>query len=209
MMFNFLKPSLNRWIRPKYLNSPWLRHCLCSRTSSSYPVYRIRKATPNDVPVILKFLTDLAVFEKQPVSSLRVSEKDLLRDGFGDRQYFHCLIPEYVTTDKVIPIGFTIYYFTYSTWKGRRVLHVDDLYVEPEYRGKGVATLFKNEICKVAAANDCHRIQWLVFDWNEEAFAMYEKWGSKRVPEYVVCEMPRETLLKHASNDDLDDDTNV
>ena len=71
---------------------------------------------------------------------------DLLRDGFGDRQYFHCLIPEYVTTDKVIPIGFTIYYFTYSTWKGRRVLHVDDLYVEPEYRGN----LYNNSyICDV------------------------------------------------------------
>jgi len=61
---------------------------------------------------------------------------DLLRDGFGDHQYFHCLIPEYSTTDKIVPIGFIIYYFTYSTWKGRRVLHVDDLFVEPEHRSK-------------------------------------------------------------------------
>ena len=73
---------------------------------------------------------------------------DLIRDGFGDHQYFHCFLPECVTPDKVIPIGFTIYYFTYSTWRGK-VMHVDDLYVEPEYRSTLVDVCRCNHICLV------------------------------------------------------------
>src|SRR5690349_17895180 len=93
----------------------------------------LRRAAREDVPTILRFIRELAEYEREP-ESVVATEEDLLRDGFGDKPYFQALIAEWSGE----PAGFAFYFFQYSTWTGRPVLYLEDLYVTPSHRKRGI-----------------------------------------------------------------------
>lgn len=160
---------------------------------------RIRPAVRADVPLILAFIRELAEYERA-LEEVHATEDDLLRDGFGDRPAFHVLVAEAEGGSgdpaSMIPAGFALYFFTYSTWKGRRVLSLEDLFVRPALRGRGVGLALMRALAAVAVENDCARFQWQVLDWNQPAIDFYERFGATILPDWQTVRVDGETLRR-------------
>jgi GNAT superfamily N-acetyltransferase len=134
----------------------------------------IRPATATDVPLILGFIHDLADYEQEPHAVL-ATEADLLRDGFGPERRFHCLIAE----DGGTPAGFALYFYSYSTWRGHVGIYLEDLFVRPEHRGRGIGRALLARVAAIAVEEGCPRLEWSVLDWNRPAIDFYERMGAR------------------------------
>lgn len=144
---------------------------------------RIRKGTPNDMPAVLDLITELAVFEKEP-DAVVISTEDLVRDGFSENPLFHTFVAE---VNKEI-IGVALYYYRFSTWKGKTI-HLEDLIVKENNRGTGAGFALYSEIIKQGKKDNVRRIEWNVLDWNTPAIAFYEKSGAKILSDWRVVHM--------------------
>lgn len=154
----------------------------------------IRKATRADVPAVLALVKELAAYEREPDAVL-ASEADFLRDGFGERPAFHVLIAD----EEADVIGFALYFFSYSTWVGRRCLYLEDLFVQPAQRGHGAGIALMAALAKEAIAHDCRRFVWQVLDWNEPAIAFYERLGAKVLREWLTVRLEGDALASLAN----------
>ena len=143
----------------------------------------IRKATRNDMPSVLELIQELATFEKEP-DAVVVTVDDLVRDGFSENPLFQCFVAE---VDGEI-IGMALYYYRYSTWKGKTI-HLEDLIVKENKRGTGAGFALYKEIIKQGKAENVLRIEWNVLDWNTPAIDFYEKSGAKVLSEWRVVHM--------------------
>ena len=151
----------------------------------------IRKATREDVPAILALVKELATYEKEP-DAVIATEEDFLRDGFGEQPAFQVLVAEDAAAESVV--GFAFYFFSYSTWVGRKCLYLEDLFVKPSYRGRGAGVALMKALAKVAIATDCRRFVWQVLDWNAPAIAFYERLGAKVMREWLTARIEGEAL---------------
>jgi GNAT superfamily N-acetyltransferase len=133
----------------------------------------LRPATPSDVPAILGFIRELALYEREPDAVL-TTEADLLRDGFTEPRRFHCLMAEWDAT----PVGFALYFYNYSTWEGRPGIYLEDLYVQPAQRGKGIGKSILTRLAAIAVEEDCARFEWSVLDWNQPSIDFYHAMGA-------------------------------
>ena len=149
----------------------------------------IRKATKNDMPSVLELIQELATFEKEP-DAVVVTVDDLVRDGFSANPLFQCFVAE---VDGEI-IGMALYYYRYSTWKGKTI-HLEDLIVKENKRGTGAGFALYKEIIKQGKAENVRRIEWNVLDWNTPAIDFYEKSGAKVLGDWRVVHMD-ETGIK-------------
>ena len=154
----------------------------------------IRPATPNDIPEILKFIRELAEYEKLADQAVATAE-DLLRDGFSEQPYFHVLIAEWDGQ----PAGFALYFFTYSTFQGRPGLYLEDVFVRPPFRGKGIGKALLLHVAKIAVNEGCGRFQWQVLDWNTPAIKFYESLGAQVMREWLTMRVSGEALEKLAA----------
>ena len=143
----------------------------------------IRKGTKEDMQAVLDLIIELAVFEKEP-DAVVVTQEDLIRDGFSDNPLFHTFVAE---NDGEI-IGMALYYYRYSTWKGKTI-HIEDLVVKENHRGTGAGLALYTEIIKQGKKDDVRRIEWNVLDWNENAIKFYEKSGAKILKDWYVVQM--------------------
>ena len=153
----------------------------------------IRKATRADVPAVLALVKELAAYEREP-DAVIVTEADFLRDGFGENPAFHVLVA--VEGSEVI--GFAFYFFSYSTWVGRRCLYLEDLFVQPAHRGHGAGVALMAALAKEAIAHECRRFVWQVLDWNEPAVAFYERLGAKVLREWLTVRLEGDALASLA-----------
>jgi GNAT superfamily N-acetyltransferase len=149
----------------------------------------IRPAVPSDVALILRFIHELATYERDP-HAVVATEADLLRDGFGAHPLFHCLVAE---TDGE-PAGFAFYFFNYSTWRGRAGIHLEDLFVLPSFRGKGIGKALLKQVAAVAVEKRCGRLEWDVLDWNQTAIDFYHSLGAKFLSEWRIMRVTDEAL---------------
>jgi len=154
---------------------------------------QIRAAQAEDVGTILKLIRGLAEYEHEP-QAVEATEQDLLRDGFGDHPCFHCALAEWNGE----PVGFALYFFNYSTWKGRPGIFLDDLFVYPEHRGKGIGKALLLHVARIAAAQHCGRYEWLVLDWNTPAIEFYESLGGKRMKQWLPVRVEGQALQELA-----------
>lgn len=138
----------------------------------------IRLAAQADVPAIYALIVELAVYEREP-EAVAITEADLLRDGWEAQPRFSCLVAE--VEGRVV--GFALYHPTYSTWAGRS-LYLEDLYVQPEHRGRGLGTALLARVAAEALEQDCARLDWSVLTWNEPAIRVYERIGALRLDEW-------------------------
>ena len=143
----------------------------------------IRKASKNDMPSVLELIQELAVFEKEP-DAVVVTVEDLVRDGFSENPLFQCFVAE---VENAI-IGMALYYYRYSTWKGKTI-HLEDLIVKESKRGTGAGFALYKEIIKQGKAENVRRIEWNVLDWNTPAIDFYEKSGAKLIGDWRVVHM--------------------
>ncbi|HET8666566.1 MAG TPA: GNAT family N-acetyltransferase [Terriglobales bacterium] len=149
----------------------------------------IRPAEKADVAVILQFIRDLAEYEREPHAAT-ATEVDLLRDGWGAEPKFRCLIAEW----NGAPVGFALYFFNYSTWQGRPGLYAEDVYVRPEYRGRGIGKAIFIELARVALRKNCGRFQWQVLDWNQPAIDFYKSLGGRFLNEWLTVRLEGEQI---------------
>lgn len=134
----------------------------------------IRLATRADVPTILELVRELAAYEREP-NAVVASEERLANDGFGDAPRFRVLLAEW---DRA-PVGLAFHFFTYSTWRGTPTLYLEDLFVRPAHRGRGIGVALMRRLAADAVAIGCERFDWQVLDWNETAIRFYESLGAR------------------------------
>ena len=158
----------------------------------------IRPATPADVPQILRFIQDLAEYEREPDAVL-ATEADLLRDGFGPRKVFDCLIAEWTEAGAAQPAGFALYFYSYSTWEGHAGIYLEDLYVNPEHRGKGIGKALLTRVAAIAVAEGCPRYEWAVLDWNQPSIDFYHSLGAVMKSEWKGMQVSGEALTALAA----------
>ena len=144
---------------------------------------KIRKATQTDMPFVLNLIRELAAFEREP-EAVVVTVDDLIRDGFSEPPLFNCLVAENENTI----IGMALFYYRYSTWKGKTI-HLEDLIVKADQRGTGAGLALYQEIIKQGQKDKVRRIEWNVLDWNAPAIAFYEKSGAKVLNDWRVVHM--------------------
>jgi len=152
----------------------------------------IRKASIDDVPLILKFIKELSVYEK--ISKEVVTTEDILRETlFGDKSYAQVLIAEIERK----PVGYALYFYNFSTFTGRPGLYIEDVYVSEEYRGQGIGTALFKYCAHIAKENKCVRMEWIVLDWNP-ARKYYDHMGAKPLDEWIIYRLKDEALNKMA-----------
>ena len=156
----------------------------------------IRSAEKADVPLILEFIRALAAYEREP-GAVSATEDDLLRHGFGPNPFYFCLIAE----RNGRAAGFAIYFFNYSTWKGRPGLYLEDLLVLPELRGLGIGKALLERVAAVAVEKECPRLQWEVLDWNTPAIDFYRAMGAEFLDEWRNVRVSGNALLRLAGGE--------
>lgn len=148
----------------------------------------IRSATLADIPLMHSLVRALAEYEREP-HSVQITEEQLRHDGFGPQPYYECLISEHDGK----PTGFALYFPIYSTWQGPS-LHLEDLFVLPEFRGKGIGKALLNQVAAAAVKRGCVRLQWDVLDWNQPAIDFYHSIGAVMLPDWRRMRMTGEAL---------------
>ena len=141
----------------------------------------IRKAEENDAPVILEFIQSLAEYERLRDSC--VATEDLLRRTlFGDRPAAEVII---ASVDGE-PAGFALFFHNYSTFLAQRGIYLEDLFVKPESRSRGVGFALLSELARIAIDRDCGRLEWAVLDWNQLAIDFYKRIGANPLDDWTV-----------------------
>ena len=165
----------------------------------------IRSATPDDIPEILVFIRELADYEREPAAAV-ATPSDLLRDGFGPVPRFHCLIAEVPSTDNLqpatrncLPAGFALYFYNYSTWRGHAGIYLEDLFVRPPFRGKGIGKALLASVAAIAVAEGCPRLEWAVLNWNTPAIDFYNSLGAAPMSEWTTMRLSGDALAKVAA----------
>jgi GNAT superfamily N-acetyltransferase len=140
----------------------------------------IRPASVADVPLILGFIRELAIYEKAE-HEVTATEAQIRQSLFGDAPRARALVCRVGGVD----CGFALYFFNYSTWQGRQGLYLEDLYVSPSHRHAGAGKAMLQHLARIAVANDCGRFEWSVLDWNEPAIRFYRSIGAVAMDEWV------------------------
>ncbi len=154
---------------------------------------RIRTATKRDVALIVELIRGLADYERLS-HEVEATAARIRRHGFGRPRYFETLIAE----QDGHPIGFALYFFTYSTFLARPSLYLEDLFVRPDARGRGAGKALLAELARIARRRGCGRMEWAVLDWNEPSIRFYESLGARLRKDWVLTRLTGEPLARLA-----------
>ena len=157
------------------------------------PNIKIREATVEDTPLIFNFIKQLAIYEKAE-DAVVATEDDIKKSIFSDSSSAYALIA--LLDDK--PVGFSVYFYNYSTWLGKNGLYLEDLFVLPEYRGAGIGKALLKQLAKIAIKNNCGRFEWSVLDWNQPAIDFYQSIGAKPQDEWIIYRLAGDALKEFA-----------
>src|ERR1044071_4412920 len=161
--------------------------------------FQIRPARVEDVPIILQLIRDLATYERAP-EEVVATEDQLIDVFFGERPVAEVLL----AFEEESPVGFAVYFYSFSTWLGRPGLYLEDLFVKPEKRGKGYGRALLVELAKIAMERGCGRMEWAVLDWNESAIKFYRALGAKPMHEWTVFLLTRDEIATLANSEHVD-----
>ena len=145
------------------------------------PNLTFRFAEEKDIPIIFSFIKELAEYEKL-FDEVKVTEETLRENLFGKRRYAEVIIAE---LDKV-PVGQALFFHNFSTFLGKPGIYLEDLYVKPEFRSKGIGKALLKKVIEIAKERNCGRVEWVVLDWNKSAIEFYKKLGAKEMKDWLV-----------------------
>jgi GNAT superfamily N-acetyltransferase len=155
--------------------------------------FTIRAATIVDVPIILELIRALAAYERAP-NEVSATEDQLVDVLFGAKPAAEVLL----AFEDALPVGFAVFFHNFSTWLGRPGLYLEDLFVKPEYRGKGYGRALLVYLAKIAHGRGCGRMEWAVLDWNEPAIEFYKKLGAKPLDDWKIFRLKRDGIARLA-----------
>jgi GNAT superfamily N-acetyltransferase len=152
---------------------------------------RIRPAVASDAEAIVNLVRELAVYEKLE-DSVRADVESIRRHLFGSQPLAEALMAEVEGRTA----GFALFFHTFSTFRGQPGLYLEDVFVRPEFRGKGIGSRFFRELGRIAAERDCGRMEWVVLNWNAPAIGFYESRGARPLGEWTTYRLEDEALKK-------------
>ena len=161
--------------------------------------FQIRPACIEDVPVILELIRDLATYERAP-DEVTATEEQLVDVLFGERPAAEVLL----AFEGRSAVGFAVFFYNFSTWLGRPGLYLEDLFVNPDKRGKGYGRALLVELAKIARDRECGRLEWAVLDWNEPAIKFYRGLGATPMHEWTVFRLTRDGIARLADSGRVD-----
>jgi GNAT superfamily N-acetyltransferase len=150
----------------------------------------LRFGRAGDVPVIAELIRGLARFEKLQ-TEVRMTEELLAKNLFGPRQYAETLLAE----DGPAVVGFALFFHNFSTFLAQPGIYLEDLFVVPEHRGKGIGRALLERLARIAVERGCGRLEWAVLDWNRDAIGFYERLGARANSDWTVYRLTGESLL--------------
>ena len=156
--------------------------------------YQIRPASVSDAGIILRFIRELAEYEKA-LDEVAATEETVASSLFGEGSVTRAAICE---TDAGEPAGFAVWFKSYSTWQAKNGLYLEDLYVTPDHRGAGVGKMLLRHLARIAVEEGCGRFEWSVLDWNEPAIRVYDALGAEPQSEWIRYRLSGEKLKKFA-----------
>jgi GNAT superfamily N-acetyltransferase len=154
----------------------------------------IRPAEAKDIPLIVQLIRELAEYEKEPHLAV-ATDQDIRRDAFSVNPKFRVVIAEWGGE----AAGFALFFYNYSTWMGRAGLYLEDLFVRPQFRGKGIGKALLVHLAKIAVEEGCGRFEWQVLNWNTPALEFYRSLGARVMDEWSTMRVTGESLRNLAS----------
>lgn len=148
----------------------------------------IRPGTQDDLPQALALIQELAAFEREP-DAVETTVESMQRDGFGEEAVFEFFVAE----DQEKLVGLALYFYSYSTWKGK-CLYLEDLIVTKSHRGKGLGRQLLDQIVEKAKEENAKRVVWQVLDWNTPAIDFYQSLGADVLTEWLTCRLTEEQI---------------
>ncbi len=145
------------------------------------PNLTLRFAEEKDIPLIFSLIKELAEYEKL-LDEVKVTGEILKENLFGKRKYAEVIVAEF---DK-IPVGQALFFHNFSTFLGKPGIYLEDLYVKPEFRGKGIGKALLKKLIETAKDRNCGRVEWVVLDWNKPSIEFYKKLGAKEMKDWLV-----------------------
>jgi GNAT superfamily N-acetyltransferase len=159
----------------------------------------IRMATEEDLPTILRFIRELAEYERL-AHAVVATEESLRATLFGNPRFAEVLIGEDHPADRVEPFGFALFFHNYSTFLARPGVYLEDLYVRPDLRGRGYGRALLGRLAELALERNCGRVEWAVLNWNESAIRFYRSLGALPMDQWTVYRVTGEALEQLARN---------
>ena len=160
----------------------------------THPEFRF--ATREDVSLIRSFINELSVYERLSHECV-VSDDQLRETLFGTRQYAEVVL----AFQGAEPVGFALFFHNYSTFLGKPGLYLEDLFVRPHARGRGIGKALMVHLAKIAVDRNCGRFEWSVLDWNEPSIEFYKALGARPMDEWLIMRLAGEALDKVAAMD--------
>ena len=162
---------------------------MCERISTKLPELNLRFAAESDCEIILGLIKELAEYEK--LSHEVVADVEILRQSlFNGRKVTEVVIAEY----NGVAVGFALFFHNFSTFLGKPGIYLEDLFIKPQFRGKGIGQTLLAFLGKLAAERNYGRLEWSVLDWNEPAINFYKKFGADAMDDWTVYRISGETL---------------
>lgn len=155
--------------------------------------FSIRFAAREDIPTILEFIRALAAYEK--MEDQVIADETLLETWIFEKRKAEVLLAFEGST----PVGFALFFHNFSTWLGRAGIYLEDLFVLPEYRGRGYGKLLLKRLARIAVQRGCGRLEWACLDWNEPSIAFYKSVGATALDEWTTYRVTGDALLALAS----------
>jgi GNAT superfamily N-acetyltransferase len=150
---------------------------------------RIEPATERDLPAIAHLVRQLARYEKLE-HAMVASQDDFRQALFGDERNAHALM---AFADDA-PVGFALYFYNFSTFVGRRGIYLEDIFVEPEHRGRGIGSALLKRLARVAKEQNCGRVEWSVLTWNQPSIDFYHRLGAVTLDDWRIFRLQGEAL---------------
>ena len=154
----------------------------------------IRFATSADATTIFNFIQALAIYEREP-DAVEATPASISNQLDSERPPFECLLAE---VEKE-PRGFALFFHNYSTWRGKKGIYLEDLFVPEHFRGQGIGNLLLASLARIAMERDCPRLEWQVLDWNQTAIDFYESLGTRVMKDWLPCRLTDQDLSKLAN----------
>ena len=163
---------------------------------------KLRAATPADVPVLFKLIKALAEYEKLShavTGSVASLEAHLFGEPGSDGSNYRPIAEAIIAELAGQPVGFSLFFHNYSTFLTQPGIYIEDLFVLPEYRGRGIGKRLVSYVAELAVSRNCGRLEWSVLDWNESAIGFYQRIGASILDEWRICRVTDNSLSSLAS----------